>query len=892
MATYTVEMPEEEVQTRFTIDMDGNAPPVDQPSAEPLVMETGDGSYQFVNPADRSQPSLIGDPIKQQPEVSLLKDLGKKTLRTVVEAGGGVVGATLGAPGGPLGMGAGGALGYGISKNILDLILGENKVESWGGAAKKTATDLGVGALQEVGGRAIPAAAGMAYRGLRNVGPKFTNSQVSAAAGRGFNDLNMPPAGFENNAAEADALADVVSGLRFNPAQRTGAPSTARAWAEIQRSAPLGQNAAAAGEAGQQAALRQYLDDSITGTGTVDDLYNTLTQNMGRLESNAAGSAVAPPAGVAPYDAGEQIISAVRDKAAPIKKQMGELFDRIPTDYRVGTSNTRQAFTDLDKAGLPLGVKSELAEDVAEYKKVLGQETSVAELQGAYRHFNERASTLAKDGKDNAARIARGLRDAIDSDFAALGEKARTGAVMELDGKLINPAALGDELAANTVKIAELKSGSQAVPDMAAVRQKMQEAGERITETRPGVNQAAADKDNLAAYRRFFNEEPPNTGNDKVIANYEARNQAIREQLDRAGMARDVEADLLAARRFAKEQYYDKFKTGDVGTIQRAGNEASGLRLEYETIPTKFMNKSGAMNLKKAIGPKEAADAMRGHYEYEFGKMFERNPGNVRNWLQTNREGLKEYGLDKEFSTLAKQREIYEAALANKASYEKSIAGKILGTDDVTKAIEVAASSPTQAKQRIQDLLQVAGDNQAAKNGLRQGFKDFLMGKISNAGRTTDGANLLSDAKAQQVLKSYRPAMEQLYTKQEMAAFDNVAKAVEILRRGDIRVAGGNSSTAQNLVDRATGAATNVGGVSARLAVAATKMMGAIGREDTMQMMVEAAYNPELAAQIQKAATNGTMRKLFNDWYKRTYATVPVTAGKNAVKAFVGAEEE
>lgn len=860
-----------------------NAGPVEQP--RDFVLETdipGEGRTQktILPPVDR--------------DISLLKQLGKTTLRTGLEGGGSILGGMLAgaATRNPWAIGAGGAGGYATGKQLADALLGENQVNTASEAGYKLLQDIAIGTAMEGAGAAIPAIGGLAMKGLRAIKPTLTQSGITKEAGKAYNAMNEVPPIYQQNAAEADALEQAIPGLKFNPAQRTGAPSAARDF-KLTQNNPVLQDINEAAKAGQRDTLEQYLQNNISGTGTVDDLYRQLEGNAARLDNAATAARPQVTGGSRPYDTGKQIIDNLQSTEGPIKAAAEELYSKVPNDYPMQARNLRNAYSRIQGANdVPASVSDRIAGilDRDKYTTTIKEGASTVGTMRAIRsELKSLESELINKGDKASARYVKELQDAYKKDFAAFGERARSGEIVEIDGRLVNPGALGDELANNQVKIAELKSQSSAGEiDYLAIEKAIQDKGGKISQ--PGVNfkQADADAANLADYkRRYGKDNIPMTAakpaNEKLIANYEARNAEISDMLQRAGQPVDAEAALLAADRFYATQYAPRFKNADVAGIRRAGNEASGLRTEYEAMPQRFANVSGAKNLKTAIGPDQAAETMRQHYLYDLAQTMERNPSGAAAWVLKNREALKEYGLLNEFNSVAKQQAAYESALASKDAYTKSIAGKILGTDDVTMTIQKAADSGS-PKKAFEELLQQTQGNRAAQDGIKTGLRDFVWSRMQNAGRDAAGANILSDAKAQQVLKQYRTAMEAVYSPAELQAFDNVAKAIKIMQRDKIISAGGGSATSQNLADMGGGLVLNDAGIIGRIAGGFAKIMPGIGKDEINELIIKASYDPALAKQIQDAAKSSKAIDMLKKVAKQAVSARGQIVGKNVIQ--------
>lgn len=885
----------------------------DQPAALQLENTGRPFNEEVIRPKDSSQPSLIGLQTPVERDLSLLKKIGKQSARATLELGG----ATLAGVGGalltrnPLAIAGLGAGGYATGKGLADYFLGENNTVdvpldengnaqmaaprpmTIGEMAGKTATDFGTGIAMETLGAGVPAIGGLAMKGYRAIKPTVTKSGIQGAAGRAYNELLDVPNAYVNNATEADSIAQAIPGMKFNPAQRSGAPSVARDL-KARMTGPL-QDVAEAGVADQNRTLANYLQNNVGGNGTVDDLYRALEGNAANLDRTVSQSVPELPAGTRPYDTGKTIIDSVGAAEAPIKKAAQELYAKVPNEYPMSATNFKNEYRRLQTApDVPASVSDKIKAilDRDKYSSAIGEgATTVGNMRAIKSELKALESSYIKDGDKDSARYVEALKDAYKKDFTAFGEKARSGNIMEVDGKLINPAALGEELANNQVKIAELSSQSAGGEvDYKAIEKAIIDRGGKINTPSANFKQKDADANNLAQFKRFFGKdaEIPMTAsvpvNDKLIANYTARNGEISDILQRAGQPVDAEAALLAADTYYAKHYAPRFKNADVASIRRAGNEASGLKTEYEGMPGQFTNVSGAKSLKTAVGPKQAQDIMRQHYQYEMSQVFDNNPSAVASWVNRNKEALKEYGLINEFNTAVKQQESYTAAVANKEAYTKSIAGKILGTDDITMTIQIAANSGS-PKKAFSELLAQTQGNMAAQDGIKTGMRDFIWDSMQNAGRDVTGVNVLSDAKAQSVLKRYRTAMEAIYSPAEMKAFDNVAKAIEIMQRDRIRVQGGGSATSQNMMDATKGMVMDsVVGPIGKLARGLAKPISGIGKDEINELIIRAGTDPSVAKQIQDAAIGGKWTQAIQKIAKRQVLVPAQITGKNILQ--------
>lgn len=145
----------------------------DAPSGGVPVGRSTPGAFDFL-----SAPFEMGQSLAAKPRAEQAAFIGD-TVKALGAAGGGLAAAPLG----PLGMVLGSGAGYAGAEGLMRLIGGTNTPETIPESFMRVAGDVGMGALQEVGGRAAISALG---EGVKYVGPKI-GKIVSGAA-----DILMP----------------------------------------------------------------------------------------------------------------------------------------------------------------------------------------------------------------------------------------------------------------------------------------------------------------------------------------------------------------------------------------------------------------------------------------------------------------------------------------------------------------------------------------------------------------------------------------------------------------------------------------------------------------------------------------------------------------------------
>ena len=336
-------------------------------------------------------------------------------------------------------------------------------------------------------------------------------------------------------------------------------------------------------------------------------------------------------------------------------------------------------------------------------------------------------------------------------------------------------------------------------------------------------------------------------------------------------------------------EFVSKYRKGTVGEVLEYGNKSSGYAVTSDSIPQRFFS-SGRMDaaddLIAAVGREDAGILVEDFAEQQFltkalkNGEFSAEAG--RAWVENNTVILKKYGLLDKFRNMVKTGEISESALAKLNSYNKEVASRILGTDsDKIIGKIFTGTGKTESAKTMSELLNFKGikGNEQAIQGLQNSFKDFYLNRIENAGINILGDPLRSAAKAQKILDDLGPAAEVLYknTPKKLQALKDYQKLLEMLGRNK-QVAFGSNSVDKLLgsnVDRYKSIATNMAQAAAvmkgvgwffssikNLASATIGLIGKVPQDKIDSLLVEAIYNPEIAATLMAASKTGYTKKI------------------------------
>lgn len=776
-----------------------------------------------------------------------LKDIGRAAspvVRPLMEGGGAAVGAILGGgtgfaagtvaapgPGTVAGTAAGGVagsgLGYAMGKQAADLYdeaLDLKAPETLPERAMTAAGDIATGATMEMGGQIlgkgiaqIPVAVAAARNAGRRVAdalPTMTERGIERRAGKVIAENMSDNPRFAANLAEAENLQ--IPGYQPSMAESTMDPGLIKLQRGIERAPGKASAIIAEQKAANQEALRDYLAQEFPGTENIDDVAaaltarQTLEQDTAQAARQTANQALESLPATNAQELGEQTVNAIDEAAAPVKAEMEKRFAELP-NYPVNVANLRRMLNEQRGAKLPKDQRQKL-DSILDYIDEQAQTGQIGlhDLRSIDQTINQYWVQSQNRMNPNFDELLTGfygkLKGALRDDLDALGKQARTGSLHTIDGKVVDPAALSAELdnAMDLLSKAEATPGAVDVPAMQ--KRLVQQGGTQY------MRQVRESDDSFLArtiqdYRRLFGEEPPahpDARNEKYIADLKDRITGLRDKLNRIEPGKDVGTMYNRANRYAEGQYFNRFERGEVGDVQRFGNEANRLRVPFEEVGRKFTTPSGADDLIRAVGGDEASSLMFKHYSGELQNLADPVTGELSGkagarWLARNRPTLQKYGLADRFDDLVKMQGAADDAAKELAAFNRTAAAKFLGAD-LDKAIDAAMqTSPKNTGAAMRNLLDTIGANPDARRGLENAFKDYLVSKAETTAATIAGDRIISPAEIYKQMTKYEPALRVLYGNApgKITALDKVRRAIEIQGRSARSPIGGGSDTGE-----------------------------------------------------------------------------------------------
>ena len=819
-------------------------------------------------------------------------DPWKKTLsayaRPMLE-GGGMVGGGLmaGAAGLPTGPGAsltavaGGALGYATGKRAADYLdesLGLKESLKTKDVLSSTSKDLATGATLEMGGQIASAILVPAYEGGKLVFNKasdalsklFTKTATEKTAGNIIKASTSAGDIYAANAEQAAAIEKEIPGLRFSMGQRTNDPNLIKLERTQMRKPGEGANVSAEQIAANNEALKAYYQKNFGGKEGIDDLIGALQKTQETLGTRAtaaqegvSATAARLPA-AAPQETGQAIIGSIKTAKTPVKATMNELEAQIP-DYPMEFKQTETAINSiLSNPKLADQSKSAVSAIKDKLPEIIGGNRGTFSAMGLKRTIQADMKVAAEAGRDAEVWGLEQIKNALDADLAVVSEKAVSGGIMTYRGQAGDPTKITSALEGRLKQIAELKA--KQAPDIRAMQDVLQK--NNIPYMRQVQEGESVFAERLARdYTKITGKPMPTKGAEAEaqIAKLTGEADELKQMLSELEPGSDVAAAMRTFNKYAREQYFERFKKGAVATVTQKGNQITGARMPMENVGKQFTTPSGTNDLIRAIGPEEAAQAMKGHFSYDLmksttdpatGKIV---TGKLNSWMAKNSAALERYGIRNDFMGIQNAQAIADKAMTAAAEFEKTAAAAILKADP-GKAMAAALSGNNSASKAMQ-LMKMVEKDPAAKAGLQRAYADHMMEQIKTTAKDIIGNPEISNAAFNKLMAKNAETLRVLYAgnPEKIKALNMMKTAYEISIRNKKSPIGGGSDTAENVLTE-LGKLSNIPMPrSISIARGVLKVLTNIGKNNADDLVTQALFNPNYAEKL-IAVSRGKIR--------------------------------
>jgi hypothetical protein len=435
-----------------------------QPASGPVQPSTQFGLGPIEGETSREQMQRLGQVTGADISPIIKEAAEADYVRPMLETGGMVGGAAIGAAGGPATAVVGGGLGYAGGAQLADIyeqyVKGEEMPpETPLQTVGKTVGRVGTGAAYEAGGQAVATILGRGilagrkgWQWAKAKFPRFSLKGVETAAGRQLVASTSMGDMYAQNVKEAEALEQAIPGLRFTRGQRTGDPKAIKAERAALRSPGEAAPIEAELRASNSEALQAYLKKTFPQAENLDDVLGLLKQQSEGIEANIKGARALvgelteQAAKREPQDVvGSAVREAIKTRKAAVKEVVGEKFAAIPDQpvpvksLRVELHKIKKGFDpDLDApADMPSdiinGILKKIKATVSKTPKV-GVMTKVPEAAPDTALFSDlrKANTRVKSAirneygspspNDQRLRRLNQVRDALDNTFTSLEE--------------------------------------------------------------------------------------------------------------------------------------------------------------------------------------------------------------------------------------------------------------------------------------------------------------------------------------------------------------------------------------------------------------------------------------------------------------------------------------
>lgn len=761
-----------------------------------------------------------------------VKKMGRITAtmaRPVLEATGATIGGTLGATGGPVGAASGGGLGFALGAEIadvLDVLTGLKKPESIMVELSDAAKNVILGTTFEAGGQVIgKSISGTAeYIGgskpaqyvkqqFREAIPTLKAKILQKRAGDVLAATTANGNIIAKNREEAQALEELIPGLKFTRGQLTNDPSVINFERSLGGESADFRNALIERKAANTEAVKNFLE-SYKGKGNVEDtksllqLQKTWNENLVKKgEDLLEGETVKLGKGKGITEAGKTIREELEVAKKTAKRTGKEIYKSIP-NFEINASGLIKKLNEISR---PMSKYESVSENVPN------------------KLFGRIRSDLIKSKGKTTPKDLDGFRS-------------------ELKAELRKATSPGTEI--NERKISRLSKAVNAVDDT------LSSIGKETTIP-------TSEKEKALGYlkTKYAGTKSPRMQN--LIKTLEDEVSKIKE------IKSAVPTQYAEARKFYKKEYIDKFKTGDVNDVLRPGG--TGYKVDDAQVVSKFfksgeIGKTTARRFLKAVGTnKRAMGAIEDAIKQNFLKEAV-NPVNkkiteasLKRWLSKYLPALKELKLESKFDNISSARQKYDEAIGLSYNFDKSEASKFLNAD-VGQEINKALSSGPKWK-AINNLMKRIRGNKAAVEGVRNALIEEIqkvpVTHISNLYKTFD---------------RYKPAINAAFYDspdkiRAMKTYMSALKKLDIGRTEPGDIAG--TDTQQKLLSTFFRISGMTGGRILEAVRLITRPLRAVNEKEATNLFIKASLDPDFAFTLMRAA-KGKDRSAIRNLYIQT----------------------
>jgi hypothetical protein len=807
-------------------------------------------------------------------------------VRGTLEGGGALGGAVIGSGLGPAGTASGGILGYAGGAQAADIYeeaRGLRAKKTMGEALTSGVKDLAVGAAFTAGGELAGRGIMATLSGGKVLFNKIGQGIEKSAAKRIAAYTSDAPI-YAKNAEEAIEIENIINAnakpgdpkFQFNLGQRSGDPNQIKL--EISAALPKGKGAELKDTKAMEnaAALARYREENFGGEEGIEDVLGAIGAKKESIEKTKdvveqrARSIAEGIETKTPEQTGYEAVSAIKKEMTPVKSKMNELKAQIP-DYPIKLTNLE---TELQLISRDPEISKPQQEALEKFIKYLDEkapkgETTTRGALGIDRTIDDYAKTAYAAKEDSVGALFTRIKNSgLKNDIKAISDLARTGKLVEYQGKAINTDQLAVQLEDDLLAVADMRQAM--TPNIEAIKKGIKDAGGRV----PMQVVREQESDYIARLSKDFQnltkQEVPMKGasSPEAIKKLEDRIAENRQILSEVSPGQDVGAAMSAYKRYAETQYFDRFKRGVMEDVTAKGNEYTKGRIQIEDIPKRFKDPSGADDFIRAVGAPKAKELMRGNIAYDMMEKVtdpvtkEVNTRALEGWLKQNRVLLEKYGLTDEFTGLQNAQALVEQYKAQAKVFEKSIAGKMIGYKvsgegypiDPNKAISTVLQGNRTGAQ-MSELVQMIGNDKTALKGLQNAYGDWITEQAYTTWKGAADNPTVSMAQFVKTMQKAREGARVLYRNEpeKVQALETMQRAYEIMARSSRSPGGVGADTAEKITNIISNQAANAlaqGSMTFRAAKKFAEWLTKIGKSKQDELIARGVFDPDYAYNI------------------------------------------
>jgi len=774
----------------------------------------------------------------------------RPVLEGVGMGAGGAVGAVAGAgtggvtipfigaiPGAVAGGVAGSSLGFAAGSQLADMIEGPDATKvrlpatpdslempkyrnrTVGEEVSHQANKLITGAEMEMGGQVVGKLAGTVVNkiaGTRTKGVPLSDTRARYKAAQEF--------------AASQEESDVVKATSNQKRQDTGALLNRLGTDTTPSPGQAGNYHSAAVEQSMTSKDPTFAERMAHNDAT---LRGAATTNL----TNKLGKAADLPQ-VQPRDVtGANIVGAIEKSQAPVKVAEGKAWAEVP-DYPMPLDNFGQTSRTITADATLPGRTRKAIRTVLKHSESVPH-TSDA-MQGIEQTINDEMSVAAGNNDKGTMRVLKQLKESLAADANTLGEAADRGDIALSGGKVIMPtriqgeiANLDEQIAAAQTAPASLKDQNAHLRDYLAGKGEtvMQNTGVTDQQYNKSLQQRLAYVEKKGGAGRYT---PPTAeaAANPVLDNLTARRAGLQATLDAAEPAENVATAYSAAKRYSKEEKFDRFYRGAVQDVLASGEQATGRQVTNEQVPARFFTRQGSKDLGVALMPP------KGMTNPETGEVFTL-PERITAGKQAAAEQMMPH---------VTEQLISKTVDAN------------TGVMNIPRAMAFMRQNG--------DVLNELGLTKSVQRVIKGQLPRAIETELESRGVDIIGHPAMTALQAGKMIRRMGPAVSKLYGEDAMTALRDYGQMMEILGRNKNVSYSKGSTTAEKLNgdmvkkigESAAGLVAVTGGHGWIFSSAKNLIKGifepalALQRNEMNKLLQEALMNPAAAEALMKVA--------------------------------------